>query len=124
MDITPAVPQGRQTISGYGNGGFKINNIFVEGSLLVFPEQSLKWDVSSLESLTAESLAPIFAANPAVEILLIGTGKNMTFIDAGLRQEIRARGIALDVLDTGAACRTYNVLMSEERRVAAAIIAV
>jgi uncharacterized protein len=124
MDITPAVPQGRQTVSGYGNGGFKLNNVFVEGSLLVFPDKSLKWDITAIDQLTLAALEPVFQADPKVEILLIGAGKHIAFVDAAIRQELRAQGIAIDVLDTGAACRTYNVLMSEERRVAAALIAI
>lgn len=123
MDITPLVPQGRQIITGYGEGGFKINHEFVSGSLLVFPDRRLAWPVSEEGMLTLESLAPVLETSE-VELLLIGTGSGTAFIDPSIRQALKAKNINVDVMDTGAACRTYNVLIAEERRVAAALIAV
>ena len=124
MDITPLVPKGRQIITGYGDGGFKINQVFVGGSLLVFPERSIAWDVKDAASLTPKHFQEIMDSLPPVELVLLGTGKSMQMADSAIKTALKARGIALDVMDTGAACRTYNVLMSEERRVAAALIAV
>ncbi len=69
------------------------------------------------------SLEPIRAAEPAVEILMLGCGGRFAMVPAELRQALRAEGIALEAMDTGAACRTYNVLLAEDRRVAAALIA-
>jgi len=66
----------------------------------------------------------VLAAEPPVEVLLVGCGSAMALIDPDLRDAARARGVALEPMDTGAACRTYNVLMAEDRRVAAALIAV
>ncbi len=124
MDITPQIPVGRTIIQGYGAGGFTIDGKRVTGSMLVFPDRLIAWPVATFDQVTPESLADITAAAPAVEILLIGSGARMLLAPAALRAALRDAGIALDVMDTGAACRTYNVLLAEERRVAAALIAV
>lgn len=124
MELTPVVPAGRQIIQGYGGGGFRITGVRHVGSVLVFPSATLAWPVVALEELNVESLAAVAGANPTVEILLIGTGRSMLPIPPVLRRDLRAAGIMPDAMDTGAACRTYNVLAAEERRVAAALIAV
>jgi uncharacterized protein len=124
MDITPVIPKTRQVVTGYGDGGFKVNDEFVEGSLLVFPDQAMEWGISDAASITAASLDPVLRAEPSIELLLIGTGKTIVPLEPPVRQLLRSRNIAVEVMDTGAACRTYNVLMSEERRVAAALIAI
>jgi uncharacterized protein len=71
--------------------------------------------------LTADSLAPV-VAHGGIELLLLGLGRRITPVAAGLRAWLKAGGVALDIMDTGAACRTYNVLLAEERRVAAALL--
>jgi uncharacterized protein len=123
MAITPAPPAGRQLIQGYQPGGFRIAGVLHEGSVLVLPEQTLAWPVSAPEQVTADSLAPIVAAEPAVEILLLGQGPRFAQVTPELRQALRAAGIVIEGMDTAAACRTYNVLLTEDRRVAAALIA-
>ncbi len=124
MDITPQIPVGRTIIQGYGAGGFTIEGKRVTGSMLVFPDRLVAWPVAASDQVTPESLSAVTAAVPAVEILLIGSGAQMLLAPAALRAALRDAGIALDVMDTGAAFRTYNVLLAEERRVAAALIAV
>jgi uncharacterized protein len=84
----------------------------------------LPWPLDSIGQLTLESLAPILASDPVPQILLIGCGKGAAMIPPALRQAVRQAGAVIDAMDTGAACRTYNVLLAEERRVAAALIAV
>lgn len=123
MDITPLVPQGRKTITGYGGGGFKINYEFVEGSLLVFVDQVEAWDVQEASAITIDKLASVLARQD-VELLLIGTGARTVVLDPSIRLALKAKGIGVDIMDTGAACRTYNALLAEERRVAAAVIAI
>jgi uncharacterized protein len=91
--------------------------------VLVLPELTLAWPVAAPEQITAESLAPIRAAEPAVEILVLGCGVRFVMIPADLRAALRAGGIALEAMATGAACRTFNLLLVEDRRVAAALIA-
>ena len=126
MDVTPLIPQGRQIIDAYGDGGFRVSGQRIEGSVIVFPDKVTAWTVDEVAALSAGSLDAVSAAGRAgtVELLLIGTGARMAQIDRTLRQALRADGVVIEVMDTGAACRTYNVLMAEGRRVAAALIAV
>lgn len=124
MDITPQLSDALQVIQAYGDGGFTISEKKMKGSALVFPDKAEQWDVTSIEELTIESLKAVMQAEPTVEILLIGTGKTQEFISPVLKDALRVGGMAVDSMDTGAACRTYNILMSEDRRVAAALIAV
>ncbi|HSA82214.1 MAG TPA: Mth938-like domain-containing protein [Geminicoccaceae bacterium] len=123
MAIEPAVAAGRQLIQAYHAGGFRIAGLGHEGSVLVLPERTLPWPVSAPDQVTPESLAPIVAAAPAVELLILGLGPRFLPVAAELRQALKGHGIALEAMDTGAACRTYNVLLAEERRAAAALIA-
>jgi uncharacterized protein len=124
MGQTPPVPPGRRVIDGYGAGGFRIAGETHRGSVLILPGAVRAWDMTDIAALTVESLAPLFEAKPKPEILLVGCGRKTEFIPPALRQAIRERGLVVDAMDTGAACRTYNVLLAEERRVVAALIAV
>jgi uncharacterized protein len=126
MDITPLVPEGRQIIEGYGKGGFRIAGVAHAGSMLVFPDRLESWPVRDLAELTIGTLAAIVAAGRAgeVELLLLGCGPRLTPVPPALRAALREAGVGIEPMDTGAACRTYNVLMAEGRRVAAALIAV
>ena len=124
MDVTPRSAGGRQVVNAYGNGGFRVAGVTHKGSLLVLPERVFAWPVASMAELTLESLTPLLDAGAGTEILLIGCGPSIAFIPRALREALRASGFAVDGMDTGAACRTYNVLLAEDRRVAAALIAV
>jgi uncharacterized protein len=126
MDLTPLIPQGRQIVESYGDGRFRVSGALHEHSILVFPDSTVAWPVTDIRSLSLESLAPIVAAGEsgAVNLLLIGCGPRMAMIPAALRAALRAKGIVIEPMDTGAACRTYNVLAAEGRKVAAALIAV
>ena len=121
MDVTPLIPKGRYALNGYGAGGFKINNDVVQGSLVLLPERVLPWPHTSFD---AEALPPLLELLEGVELLLVGTGKDMGYIPPQMRVAFKQKGISLDAMSTGAACRTYNVLLAEDRRVAAALIAV
>ena len=123
-DITPRLAAGRQLINAYGDGGFRIAGNRYEGSVIVLPERTLVWSVTTLEQIAIGDLAPVLAADPAVELLLLGVGRQLRFVPRALRDAVKAAGIGFDGMDTGAACRTFNVLLAEERRVAAALIAV
>ena len=122
MDITPKVPAGRQVIEGYGAAGFRINGELHARPVIVWPERVVPWPVSGLADAAVESFAPLFSAAPRIEILLIGGGARFAHAPAALATALAARGLAVECMDTGAACRTYNVLMSEDRRVAAALL--
>jgi uncharacterized protein len=125
MDVTPLVPKGRQLINGYGDGGFRISGVRHEGSVWLLPDVTVPWPVSQLGDIDIEAIAGLIAQSAQqVGILLIGTGSQMLPLPKALRQACQAAGIAVEPMDTGAACRTYNVLLTEERAVAAALIAV
>lgn len=123
MDVTPLIPAGKQVIQSYGDGGFRVSGVRHEGSVLIFPDSTLAWKVSSMDDMTVESLSAVAAAEPRVEILVVGTGARLITLPPLLRRHLREARIAVEVMDTGAACRTYNVLMTEDRRVAAALMA-
>jgi uncharacterized protein len=126
MDLTPLVPQGRQIIESYGDGRFRVTGALHQGSVLVYPDRTVAWPVGDSAALTEESLAGIAAAGDAgkIDLLLIGCGPRMTQISPKLRAALRAHGVVIEPMDTGAAARTYNVLAAEGRKVAAALIAV
>lgn len=124
MDITPSVPADRQLIQSYGGGGFRISGARHRGSVLVFPARTLAWAVDAADAASAASLAAVSEEEPKVELLLIGTGPRMLPIPAELRAHFRGMRVVVEGMDTGAACRTYNVLLAEERRIAAALIAI
>lgn len=123
MDITPNVPEGRQIIESYGEGGFRISGERYEGSRIVTPDEVFGWPVSDPYGLSETSLSDILDSR-AIEVVLLGCGAKMLLLPRALREAWRSQGLVVEVMDTGAACRTYNVLMTEERRVAAALIAI
>jgi uncharacterized protein len=121
MDLTPVVPAGRPVIERYGPSGFRVAGVIYPGPILVFPDRTVSWDAESASDVTSERLAPVIE-HGGVRILLLGLGRVMTPINGTLRRAMRGAGIALEPMDTGAACRTYNVLIAENRSVAAALI--
>ena len=92
--------------------------------MIVWPEGVTAWTGAVAESITAESLQPLHAIVGSIDLLLIGCGPAFAPEPLGLRAALRGFGVGLEWMDTGAACRTYNVLLAEGRRVAAALIAV
>ncbi|HTH93755.1 MAG TPA: Mth938-like domain-containing protein [Rhodocyclaceae bacterium] len=113
-------PKPGNTISAYGEGYVSVNGV-QHGSIIVQPETLINdWPVRSFNDLTSELIADF--VNSGADILLLGTGKRQHFLPPGLLKIAVQAGKPLDVMDTAAACRTYNILMSEGRRVAAALI--
>jgi uncharacterized protein len=113
---------GRAPITAYGNGGFRFANMSHRGSLLCLPSGIYGWDAP--EVVDVASLAKVFSEAARIEILLVGTGRELRPLPAEVRERCRAEHIVADPMATGAAVRTFNVLLSEERAVAAALIAV
>ena len=124
MDVTPDLPQGKQIVQSYGDGRFTISGQSYEGSVLVFPDRVVSWPVSSFEEVTPESLQAVTDPEADVGVLLLGCGQRMQLVTKALRDPVRAAGVVIEPMDTGAAARTFNVLLMEERRVAAALLAV
>lgn len=124
MDVTPFVPGHKQFIQTYGDGQFKVSGQLHRGAVIVFPEETVQWPVDATSGITAESLAAVIATGRDVEVLLVGCGERMVLIPRAVREALKASGVVIEPMATGPACRTYNVLMAEERRVAAALLPV
>ncbi len=114
---------GELLIQGYHGGGFTVGGVRCVGSLLVLPGRVLPWSAAEAGRVTLESLAPLREVAAEVEILLLGTGERAQLVPMALRRAVRAWGPVIEPMTTPAACRTYNVLLSEDRRVAAALVA-
>ena len=123
-DISPLAAAGRLIIDSYGPGRFKISGVMHEGSILLSPDGVSAWAIEGPAGLGPDSLDPLRALQPPTEVVLLGCGAQMRLIHSTIRSAWKERGLAVDIMDTGAACRTYNVLVAEDRRVAAALIAV
>ena len=124
LDITPRLAAGQQLIQSYGGMGFRIAGDAYRGSVIVLPERTLPWAVREAAAVTVQSLAAVTGADAVAEILIVGCGARFEAVPAGLREGLKQAGLALEWMDTGAACRTFNVLLAEERACAAALIAV
>ena len=124
MDVTPLVPEGRQVVEGYGDGRFRVSGTLWRGPVIVFPDRTVAWPGGSMSGLSLAMLEPALAVDEVPEILLLGCGARAGFVSPALRAAIRSAGPVLESMGTGAACRTYNVLLSEGRRIAAALIPV
>jgi uncharacterized protein len=121
MDLTPLVPAGRQVIERYGPSGFRVAGVIWRGPVLVFPDLTLPWTAAGASAVSWDSLLPV-VEHGGVQILLLGLGGRTEVVAGELRAALRKLRIALEPMDTGAACRTYNVLLAEDRRVAAALL--
>jgi uncharacterized protein len=111
-------------IEAYGKGGFAFADMSHRGSLLCLPDAIWAWPVTRPEEIDKYTLEQVFAAASAIDTLIIGTGTGVWLPPADLRHALRAASIVLDAMQTGPAIRTYNIMMGERRRVAAALIAV
>ncbi|MFC7398849.1 Mth938-like domain-containing protein [Chelatococcus sp. GCM10030263] len=115
---------GRFRLEAYGNGGFRFADMSHRGSILVLPSGIKAWHVSAPETLSTGDFADVVAEAASIELLLVGTGNDLMPLREALRRKLREAGMSVEVMPTGAAARTYNVLLAEDRHVAAALIAV
>ncbi len=122
--MEPARFPGRAPIEAYGNGGFRFADMSHRGSILVLPSGIESWAVASVAEITPETLSRLIGEASAIDILLVGTGATMTPLPRPTREALEAAGLFPDLMATGAAVRTFNVLLSEDRAVAAALVAV
>lgn len=111
-------------IDAYGKGGFVFAGMSHRGSLLCLPDAIWAWEVTRPEQIDRHSLARVLAAANGIDTLIVGTGSDVWLAPADLRSALRALHVSLDTMQTGPAIRTYNVMMGERRRVAAALVAV
>ena len=115
---------GSHVIDGYGGGGFRFADMSHRGSILALPSGVHAWAAVSAQEITPASLRALFdEPKGAVELLLIGTGRELVPPSPELRTALREAGVRVDSMATGAAISTYNILLGERRRVAAALLA-
>ena len=112
------------SVDAWGGSGFRVSGVWRPGSLLIIDDVARDWSVTSLAVLTAADFAEVIAAGPAVEFVLLGTGLTQALPSREVRDALKAAGIGLEFMSTEGAARTYNIVASEGRRVAAALIAV
>ena len=124
IEIRAAHFPGRAPIDAYGNGGFRFADMSHRGSILCLPSGIYGWEPVAPPLPGESDLGRVFAEADAIEVLLLGTGPELRRIPSDLRARLKEAGIVSDPMSTGAAVRTYNVLLAEERAVAAALIAV
>lgn len=124
MVIREAHFPGRAPVEAYGNGGFRFADMSHRGSILCLPSGVYGWEPENPPALVVQDIARILAEASDIEVLLVGTGTDLKPIDADVRAALKEARIAADPMSTGAAVRTYNVLLAEDRAVAAALIAV
>jgi uncharacterized protein len=122
--LTEARFPGRAPIDAYGNGGFRFADMSHRGSILALPGGIEAWPVDAADMLTPDLLASILRERDSIEILLFGTGPSFQPLPDAAAEVLAETGLAPDLMNTGAAVRTYNVLLAEGRAVAAALIAV
>ena len=114
----------RVPIDAYGGGGFRFRDMSHRGSLTILASGVRDWAHGPVESLTAVDVAPILADCEGLEFVLLGTGLTQIFPSRDVRQLFDDAGLGLEVMATGAAARTFNVLLAEQRAVGAALVAV
>ena len=122
MDVTPLIPEGRQIIQGYSANGFRVNGQSFDGAIIVTPLQTAPWTAKSFADLTENDFEALAANANDIDVVLLGSGARGEFFPPKLRTALKQKGLTVETMDTGAACRTYNVLMAEGRRVAAALM--
>lgn len=123
MDVTPLVKEGSKIIQSYAGGRFRISGEIFEHAVLVTQNSVKSWDAAaSIKELAAEDFDPLIEMRDEFDVILMGTGEQMSFLPPDLKNALKKRGLHVEVMDSGAACRTYNVLMAEGRRVVAALL--
>jgi uncharacterized protein len=124
MEIRKAHFPGRAPLDAYGDGGFRFAKMSHHGSLLCVPSGIYGWQLKDAAEVSPEAFQRVFEEQADIEVLLIGTGVDLHPLTADLKEKFREAGIMADPMSTGAAVRTFNVLLSEGRAVAAALLAV
>jgi len=120
MKLHASAPSGAQMVTAYGDDYVTVNGVRYEESIVVMPGEVQRWDAPSFESLTEAHFSVLLRSG--AEILILGTGAKQRFPHPRLTAPLAQAGIGLEVMSLQAACRTYNILVAEERKVAAALL--
>jgi len=126
--MTDDIPQGhypyQAPIDAYGNGGFRFAGMSHRGSLLCLPTGMDAWPVDEPAAITLAALEPVLAVADTIDVLFIGLGNEISALDPAIRAAFRERHVVVEAVATRSAIATYNILLAEQRLVAAALIAV
>lgn len=121
MEVSAVTPQGRQHIERYHDAGFVVSGRPWDGAIVVLPDRVIGWPVNAA-TVDARGLEPAREVLAEVDILIVGTGPRFVPVMPETIRAVRAWGPVVEAMDTPAACRTYNLLLAEGRRVAAALM--
>ena len=124
MDITPHIRESRVVVDGYGDGGLRINGERREGGLIVLETEALSIPAANMDDLTPAVLQPLVDRADELDVVIFGTGERMAFLPPEVMELLDRHRIGFDPMDTGAACRSFNVLVTEDRRAAAVLLPV
>lgn len=124
QDITPQIPDNYNQLDSYGGGKFKINDKYFENSIIIAPTFLSELEVKEISEVKPESLNLIIENKEKIEFLIIGSGEASDFLSADAEKTLKNEGIIIEYMTTGAAARTYNILLSEGRKFAAILIVV
>lgn len=121
MELTRIAPQDRQHIQKYGPDGFTVSAVRFGGPVLVFPHEALAWDVIGPTELAPDHFAAVLERAESLDLCLLGCGRRMTLVPPHIKAVLKASGVNIEPMDSGAASRTFNVLLAEGRAVCAAL---
>jgi len=121
QDITPILGEEIKVIKSYGDDSFTVNEEKFKSSIFIFQNKALAISAKNIDEIKLEDFSEFLED---IEILIIGFGETSDFLSAKIEKEIKSHGVKIEYMNSGAAARTYNVLITEERKVAAVIIAV
>lgn len=124
QDITPKLEATAQVIQSYGPAGFRVAGVDYPGSILISAMSTTDLAVTTLDELTMDDFARLWTIDPPLEVVLVGTGTTHDILPIELKNALKAKRVGVDAMSTGAAARTFNILLGEERRVAALLLAV
>lgn len=124
MDITPIISDEKKIIKGYGKGYFKINNDKkLQNNIIIFSSDVVTWNVDNdFKNIKTESFAELIKMNKKIDLILIGCGEKQQILPFDIKAYLNKKGFNVEVMTTGAACRTYNILLSEGRNVASCLL--
>ncbi len=125
MDVTPLIRANQNVIQSYTKGVFKISSVIYNSPVIVAPDMVNVWkipNVRGVSDLKLEHFYDLIKTSDNIDVMLLGSGAKMNFLPRELKVLLKENGLKIDVMDTGAACRTYNVLMADGRRVVCALL--
>jgi uncharacterized protein len=120
MRMTEISLTGRLPVDSYGPGGFRVDGIWHAGCLILSPGGLHRFEAP----VDGETLGPVLAQSAEIDVVLVGQGADIAPLAAPARAALEAAGIGVEIMSTASACRTYNVLLAEDRRVAAVLLAI